>query len=54
MKSVSSAELGAALEARNRAIGYHFFDPNVSFIDIGLRIKEKEKRIEDFSTDLNG
>jgi hypothetical protein len=47
MKSVGNANLGAALQARNRAIGYHLFDPNVSFIDLGLRIKETEKQLVD-------
>jgi len=47
MKSFINAKLGAALQARNRAIGYHLFDPNVSFIDVGLRIKEREKRLID-------
>lgn len=47
MKSIDNANLGAALQARNRAIGYHLFDPNVSFIDVGLKIKESEKRLID-------
>lgn len=47
MKSIDNAKLGAAIQARNKAIGYHLFDPNVSFIDIGLRIKEREKRLID-------
>ncbi len=47
MKSANAAKLGAALQARNRAIGYHLFDPNVSFIDVGLKIKEREGRLAD-------
>jgi hypothetical protein len=47
MESIINAELGLAIQARNRAIGYHLFDPNVSFIDVGLKIKEREGRLVD-------
>jgi hypothetical protein len=45
MQSIDKAEFRAALQARNRAIGYYLFDPNVSLIDVGLRIKERERRL---------
>lgn len=45
MQSIDKTELRAALQARNRAIGYYLFDPNVTLIDIGLRIKERERKV---------
>ena len=45
MQSIDKAEFRAALQARNKAIGYYLFDPNVSLIDVGPRIRERERRL---------
>ena len=33
-----------ALQARNRAVGLHLYDPNVTLVDIGWRIKEENSK----------
>jgi hypothetical protein len=38
--SFSGAELREAVRARDRAIAFHFYDPNVNLIDVGLRFRD--------------
>jgi len=45
MQSIDKAEFRAALQARNRAIGHYLFDPNVTLIDVGVRIREQEREL---------
>jgi len=47
MTSIEEAGLWEAMQGRNRAIGFHLFDPNVSFIDVGRKIREQEERLTD-------
>ncbi len=46
MNGVDQKELSRAYSASRRAVAFHLADPNVSLIDIGFRIKEREgKRV---------
>lgn len=36
----SAAEMREAVRARNRAMAFHFYDPNVKLIDVGFRLKD--------------
>ena len=41
---ISKQDLSKALEARERAAATHVFDPNVSLVDVGWRVKESAGR----------
>lgn len=43
--SIDEKEFRAALQARNRMISAHLFDPNIKLIDVGWRLKQKENQI---------
>jgi endonuclease G len=40
MKPIDIVTLGEAIQARNRAIGYYLYDPDVTLIDVGWKIKQ--------------
>ena len=44
MLTIDPKGFRAALRARDRAVAFHLFDPNVTLIDVGLQINESQNR----------
>lgn len=44
MNSIDPSQVHAARQALDRAIALHLYDPDVTYIDVGWRIKESEDR----------